>query len=232
MGCLIEKALTTPDQYPMSLNSLLAACNQKSNRDPVMTLDEEAVFDSLQALRGRGWVMMVMPSSGRVERWKRQVRDRLGIDTLQEAVLAELMLRGPQTAAELRSRCARMKPFESLEAMQNVLESMMKPVAAGDGEVGRDALVRRIPAAPGERAERWAQTLAPQAHAVAAAAGRAGEVSRGGGSSAGDVGGIGARIASGGDGDVTRFGSRMTEIEIRVASVERDVEAIKRELGM
>jgi uncharacterized protein YceH (UPF0502 family) len=155
IGAMIEKAFTTPDQYPLSLNALLGACNQRSNRDPVMSLTENDVLDTLQSLRAEGWVTVVMPSSGRVERYRHHVRDKLELDGRQQAVIAELLLRGAQTGGELRTRCARMKPFESLEIMHNVLASL----------AGREQgpLVRKLPPAPGGRAERWAQTLYPRA---------------------------------------------------------------------
>ncbi len=158
IGVLIEKALTTPDQYPMSLNALVTGSNQKSNRNPAMSLSEEQVFDALADLRARDWVMMVMPSSGRVERYKRSVKEKLGVDGWQEAVLAELLLRGPQTVGELRTRCGRMKPFESLEIVQNVLDGLAAPADE------REALVKRIGPAPGGRADRWMQLVAPDSH--------------------------------------------------------------------
>lgn len=221
VGCLIEKALTTPDQYPMSLNALLAACNQKSNRDPVMEADEETVFDALQRLRDRGWATMVMPSSGRVERWRRQVRERLGVDGLQEAILAELLLRGPQTPGELRTRVARMKPIESLEALAHALDSLARP---GEGGQQRTALVRRLAPAAGERAERWMCLLCPQPAGVTAAA----------------VAATGARRAPDGvarpaevDGQrCEKVDARLAEVERRLAGLEELLATLRRELGV
>lgn len=159
IGSLIEKAFTTPDQYPLSLNALLSACNQRSNRDPVMSITGKDALDALQRLRDGGWVTIVMPSSGRIERYRQTVRDKLDLDGRQQAVIAELLLRGPQTAGEIRTRCARMKPFESLEVAQNVLTSL--------AQRPEGALVERLPPSPGGRAERWAQRLSPRDNASA-----------------------------------------------------------------
>lgn len=218
VGCLIEKALTTPDQYPMTLNALLAACNQKSNRDPVMDLTEEAVFDALQRLRDRGWATMVMPSSGRVERWRRHVRERLALDGLQEAIIAELLLRGAQTPGELRQRVARMKPVESLDALTHALDSLGRP---GGGDAPRAELAVRLSPAPGERAERWACTLCGQLAAVGANA-------------AAGVRGPSVAVR-GADESESRCGevdARLAEVERRLAGLEDLLTTLRRELGV
>src|SRR5947209_3697517 len=102
LGVLVEKAKTTPDTYPLSLNALMAGCNQKSNRDPVMDTDEGQLEESLEGLQGKGLVIRVQ--GGRVERWRHALYDEWKIGKPELAVVAELLLRGPQTEGELRGR--------------------------------------------------------------------------------------------------------------------------------
>lgn len=233
IGCLVEKAATTPEQYPLSLNALVAACNQKSNRSPAMNLSEDAVFDAMQSLRSRGWVTMIMPTSGRVERWRHHVRDKLAIDSLQQAVLAELLLRGPQTAGEIRTRAARMKPIDSLDTALNVLDSLSRPgEPASESAEPRPALVRKIPPAPGGRAERWIQLLAPDAHPVDAP-----EQQRPPGAdriheprtpAARSAGSDAAELST----ELHRMNDRLTDVEVRCLKLEQDLDSLRRELGM
>ncbi len=122
-GVLIEKAKTTPDAYPMSLNSIRTGCNQKSNRYPVMEVEEEAVLTALDSLRAAGAVALVQ-GSGRVERYRHYLYDWLGVDKVELAVMAELLLRGAQTVGELRGRASRMDPIPDLAALRPVLESL------------------------------------------------------------------------------------------------------------
>ena len=122
LGVLIEKAKTTPDNYPISLASLTAGCNQKSNRAPQMQLDEEEVDLALDQLRGMGLVSEVQ--GGRVSKFRHLAYDWLGVKGHQIAVVTELLLRGPQTVGELRSRASRMETFDSMEALLPVLEQL------------------------------------------------------------------------------------------------------------
>jgi len=125
LGVLIEKALAQPQYYPMTLNAVVAACNQKNNRDPVFELGEQEVYDVLEALRLRNVVTRVMAAQGaRVQRYRHEVASSFGWQKREQAVLAELLLRGPQTVGELRTRCARMVPFDNVEAVTYVLESL------------------------------------------------------------------------------------------------------------
>lgn len=127
LGVLIEKAKTTPDAYPLSLNALVTGCNQKSNRDPVMDLDEEEVEQAGNSLKAVGLVTKVLPgasSSSRVERWRHNVYDAWRVNKQEAAVLAELLLRGPQTEGELRGRAARMEPIEDLEQLRSILKPL------------------------------------------------------------------------------------------------------------
>ncbi len=155
LGVLVEKATTTPDQYPLTVNALVNGCNQKNNRDPVTSLDEDAVLDALNALREKGLVMRVDMAGSRVPKYRHLAIEKLGVSKPGLVVLAELLLRGPQTLGELRSRGGRMYPFESLEVVKTVIEALMG---------GEEPLVREVPPAPGSRAERIAQLLNPDLH--------------------------------------------------------------------
>jgi uncharacterized protein YceH (UPF0502 family) len=124
LGVLVEKAKTTPDTYPMSLNALVAGCNQKSNREPVLGLTDADVEDTLARLQKKGLVVRVMSATSRVDRWKHQLYDAWHLDRVDLAVLAELLLRGPQTEGELRTRASRMEPFEDLDALRAVLKPL------------------------------------------------------------------------------------------------------------
>jgi uncharacterized protein len=124
VGVLIEKAKTTPDVYPMTLNSLTAGCNQKSNRSPQMNLSSDDVEVVLEELREMGAVVEVQ-TSGRVPKFRHQMYDWLGVDKVELAVMAELFLRGEQSVGELRSRAARMEPIAGIDQLRPVLQSLM-----------------------------------------------------------------------------------------------------------
>jgi uncharacterized protein len=159
LGVLIEKAQTTPGQYPITLNGLVNGCNQLSNRHPVTNLDEDTVLAALDSLRGKQLAREVALTGSRVAKFKHAARETIGVDTNQLIILAELMLRGPQTVGELRSRASRMHPLESLDITQNVLQSLIERP---------EALVIELPPEPGSRARRYAQLLAPAAHPLEA----------------------------------------------------------------
>jgi uncharacterized protein YceH (UPF0502 family) len=155
LGVLIEKALTVPGQYPLSINALAQGCSQKNNRDPVAEYTEDRALTAVDGLRGKNLALEVHLTGSRVLKFRHKALDALGIGVPEEAILAELLLRGPQTLGELRGRASRMHAFESLEVVQGVLEQLM----------GRpEPLVRRLPPAPGTRAERFAQLLCPTLH--------------------------------------------------------------------
>jgi uncharacterized protein YceH (UPF0502 family) len=126
LGVLVEKAKTTPDQYPMSLNGLTVGCNQKSNRSPLMDLEQERVEDALEHLRRAGAVGEVQ-GSGRVPKYRHYCKDWLGVDGCELAVMAELLLRGPQTVGDLRGRAARMASGQlpDLSALKPVLDALI-----------------------------------------------------------------------------------------------------------
>lgn len=125
VGVLIEKAKTTPDQYPLSLKGLTTGCNQKSNRAPVMNLDSEDVEVDLDELRALGAVVEVQ-SGGRVAKFKHLMYEWLGVDKVELAVVAELLLRGEQTVGDLRSRAARMEPIADQAALREVLRGLVE----------------------------------------------------------------------------------------------------------
>lgn len=148
LGVLIEKELTTPDQYPLTLNAATNGSNQKNNRDPVLELAESEVDSALRKLIVQGFVGSVHPVGSRVEKFRHNAGTLLSIERPQLAVLAELLLRGAQQPGELRGRASRMAPIESLPALAEVLGPLL--------EAG---LVVRLDPTPGSRAERYAQTL-------------------------------------------------------------------------
>jgi uncharacterized protein len=124
LGVLVEKAKTTPDAYPMSLNSLVTGSNQKSNRDPVMNLSDLDVEEALTGAQKKGLVIKITTTSGRVERWKHNLYEAWGADKVELAILAELLLRGPQTEGELRGRASRMEPIEDLDSLRALLKPL------------------------------------------------------------------------------------------------------------
>ncbi|GFO62486.1 YceH family protein [Geomonas paludis] len=150
LGCLMEKELTTPEYYPLTLNALAAACNQKSNRDPVLSLSESDLQRGLEALGARGLARMTT-TGGRVAKYVHSMGDKLGLDAPVRAVLAELMLRGPQTAAELRSRSERMTQVGDLAAAEEILLKLQQH---------GPPLVVRLPRQAGRKESRYAQVFA------------------------------------------------------------------------
>jgi|SRR6185295_3137530 len=158
LGVLIEKAQTTPQQYPLTLNSLTTGCNQKNNRDPVTDLDEDTVFAAVDSLRNKNIVREVFLSGSRVQKFRHVARETLSVNTEELVLLAELMLRGPQSVGELRGRASRMvqdNGLESLEKTQQILDAMgARP----------EPLAKLIPAPPGTRAPLFVQQLCPNLH--------------------------------------------------------------------
>ena len=151
LGVLVEKSLATPASYPMTLNSLVAGCNQKSNREPTMTLSEDRVLAALDRLRAKGLAAEVMLSGSRVAKFRHRIFDAFELEGRSTpAVLTELILRGPQTIGELRGRASRMQAIESTDAVRGVLDGLMQR---------QPPLVTRLPPAPGTRAEKYAHLL-------------------------------------------------------------------------
>jgi uncharacterized protein YceH (UPF0502 family) len=161
LGVLIEKAATTPEQYPLSLNAVVNGANQMNNRDPVLTMAEGDAFEALEALRAKGLVVRVDMAGSRVNKYRHQAGDALHVRPAELAIVAELLLRGPQTLGELRGRASRMHPLESLEVVKNMLRALTER---------EEPLVRELPPAPGSRAEPYMQLLCPDLHEVDATA--------------------------------------------------------------
>ena len=202
LGCLIEKQRTTPDAYPLTLNSLRLACNQSTNREPVVDYDESTVRGALDRLAARGWVRLATWSDRRTKKYRHLFGDALKLSPAEQALLCLLMLRGAQTSAELRQRSERLHSFGSGEEVDETLAALAE----------RD-LVGQAPREPGRRGQRFRQLLdggedgepVPEAQeqppapvAEAAEDGLAGRVS---------------------------------EIEDQLAALRRDLDALRRDLG-
>jgi uncharacterized protein len=169
LGVLVEKALTTQAQYPLSLNALAAGCSQKNNRSPVADYAEDRVYDAVDALKAKGLVREALLSGSRVAKFRHVALDALKVSMTELVVLAELMLRGPQTVGEIRGNASRMHPIESLDACQAVLDALAHR-APDAGGIIPGPLVRELPPPPGSRARLFAQLLCPDAHPVPTAA--------------------------------------------------------------
>lgn len=150
VGCLIEKEATTPDYYPLTLNALVAACNQKSNRFPIVEYDEQTVSKALERLRERNIVYVFIGSTSRVQKYKHILPKLLEIDLHEVAIICVLLLRGFQTIGELRERTQRIYEFESLEEVHQTLDELMQ----------RDEpLVVELPKQSGQKERRFAHLL-------------------------------------------------------------------------
>ena len=208
LGALIEKEITTPEYYPLSLNALVNACNQKSSRDPVMQLDEIAVQRALSHLEELALVRQVYDS--RVPKYEHQARSRLDLKRPEIALLTLLLLRGPQTQGELRSRADRLYTFDDISAVQSTLERLTRQPTEDDSQQRKEQgpLVVLLPRQPGEKEVRYAHTLSgipevPQREAVAA-------------------------IASGGSSDrITKLEEEVASLRIHVVSVLERLAALE-----
>lgn len=148
VGCLMEKQLATPDYYPLTMNALVAACNQSSNRSPVVNYDATTVQEAIDGLRAKGAVRIVHSPSQRAAKYRHVLDEELGLDRPEAAVLCVLLLRGPQTPGELRSRTERMHAFEDNAALDHALDWLAE----------RD-LVARLERQPGQKEARWIHLL-------------------------------------------------------------------------
>ncbi|MEM7587573.1 MAG: YceH family protein [Acidobacteriota bacterium] len=149
LGALMEKEQTTPDAYPLTINGVIAACNQKSSRDPVMSLTETEVVEALDRLRED--VLTWRSDGARVERWQHSLDRRWQLSSATKAIMCVLMLRGPQSSGELKTRCERMHHFDTKEDVERELQQMAE---------GFDALVRELPRQVGQRDNRWVHLVA------------------------------------------------------------------------
>ena len=206
LGSLLEKEVTTPDNYPLSLNALMAACNQTTSREPIMRLAEDTVVEGAVALRRRYLLRQIQPAGSRVTKFEHLLAQELRLDKRELAVLGVLMLRGPQTPGELYARTARLEPFADLADLEGVLESLM----ARDPE----PLVARLPRRPGQKELRYAhllsgepaQTDAPGAEEEPAAP---------------------TRRARGDDDRVAALERTVEELRAEVASLRADLDAFR-----
>ncbi len=148
LGCLLEKQRTTPDVYPLSLNSLRLACNQSTNRDPVVDYDEATIRDALHRLERRGLVRLASGAGSRAAKYRHLLAEALPMDRAEEAILCVLMLRGPQTPGELKQRGERMHPFDGLGELHATLERLIER-----------RLAERLPRRPGQKEERYRELL-------------------------------------------------------------------------
>ena len=160
LGALIEKDITTPDYYPLSLNALVNACNQKSNRDPVMTLDEDAVRSAIRGLNDLGFTRFASSADSRVGKYEHRLNDTFNFHRHEIAILCVLLLRGPQTPGELRTRTERMYAFADLESVHNALNLLAKR---------EPPLVKMLPRQPGTKESRYAHLLSPMPDTAPAA---------------------------------------------------------------
>ena len=209
LGCLAEKAATTPDQYPLSTNALVNACNQKNSREPVVNYTERTVIGTMLLLRAAGLARTVT-GGGRVEKHRHVLHEAWGLDREQLAVLAVLALRGPQTPGELRTRTERYVTFDELAEVDRVLQSL-----ANRGE----PLVADLGRAPGQSQHRWTHLLAGEptlAHSTVTHSTLA----------------QGDRAARGGPTDVAPSMASRSGLEARVAALETRLAKLEEALGL
>lgn len=204
LGCLLEKQRTTPDHYPLSLNSLRLACNQATNRDPVVDYDENTIRDALHRLGRRGYIRLA--GASRAAKYRHLLADALPMTSAEQALMCVLMLRGAQTPGELKQRSERMHPFEGLEEVHSTLSGLIE----------RD-LVARLERRPGQKEERYTQLLGQDAESPNGA-------SAGGAPATVDTG---PRIPSG------EFGSSVPRDDLleRVERLEREVAELRSTLA-
>jgi uncharacterized protein len=207
LGCLIEKQRATPDVYPLSLNSLRLACNQSTNRDPVVEYDEQAVVEALRRLALRGWTRLASGAGSRARKYRQMLDDAFGLDDAEISVLAVLMLRGPQTPGELKQRGQRLHDFADLAAVQETLDRLVER-----GQVTRHS--RR----PGQKEDRYEQLLGGDSVQPATP-------------SEPDSGGEPEAIAPGASGAAPDPGAALTPAEDRLTRLEREVVELRSELA-
>ncbi len=152
LGCLLEKEITLPDYYPLTLNALTAACNQTTNRDPIMTLDENQVRRAVESMKTRGWVFEISIVGARVSKYRHNLKSKLaGLERPSTSLLSVLLLRGEQTLGELRQRTERLHAFPDLESIE---AEIMKLITYNEGP-----LAACLPAGPGRRVAQYTQLL-------------------------------------------------------------------------
>jgi uncharacterized protein YceH (UPF0502 family) len=203
LGALVEKETTTPEYYPLSLNALVNACNQKSNRDPVTTLDEEAVRKALRSLTDQ-YIVRSASGDSRVVKFEHRLNELYNFHRHEIAVLCVLMLRGPQTPGELRTRSERMYDFEDLDAVHSALNLLMRR---------EPPLVKVLPREPGTKESRYMHLLSGDYVPASAAAEPRPE----------------GTVASGPP--AAFHGERIAQLEQEVAALRRDLETLREQFG-
>jgi hypothetical protein len=198
LGCLIEKELATPEYYPLTLNALVNACNQKSNRDPLMYLEEERVLRALDSLRFKQ-LALLSAEGGRVPKYRHALVEKLRLDPAELSILGELLLRGPQTVGELRARAERMHPFGDLAAVEETIQELMDRTPP---------LITRLPRQSGRKEQRCAHLFAGVPELV-----------EDGRAAIPEAGGI--KVTTDGN-------ERITILEKEIASLRADVEELRR----
>jgi uncharacterized protein YceH (UPF0502 family) len=153
LGCLLEKERTTPENYPLSINALTAACNQSTNREPVMSLDEKTVEAGVNALREKKLASVIFGAGSRVQKYRHRLPEHYELTAAETALICVLLLRGPQTPGELRTRAERMAPFESTSEVEARLDELAQ---------GSSPLVLKQPARPGQKESRYIQLLSAE----------------------------------------------------------------------
>ncbi len=210
LGALVEKEITTPEYYPLSLNALLNACNQKSNREPVMTLDEEAVRQALRSLSDQALVRSASGDS-RVAKFEHRLNELYNFHRHEIAVLCVLLLRGPQTPGELRTRSERLYPFEDLDAVHAALNLLMRR---------EPPLVKVLPRQPGTKESRYMHLLSGDAAPAAASA-----ATREAAGDSIETAGLSARTLGSADGE------RLKELEGEVSELRRELETLRQQFA-
>jgi len=211
LGCLIEKRFTTPDQYPLTLNALRLACNQSTNRDPVVAYDEQTVREAAQRLSQYGLARLASGHSSRAVKYRHLAEDALGLQTPELAILSVLLLRGEQTPGELKDRTERVVAWESLEAAVETLEALIERGYA-----------QRLARRPGQKEDRFAHCLGEPASDQAPAAGIP--------SSAASTAPAGAAPASTAP-TPARPAAAEDELAMRVAALEAKVQSLEAALA-
>ena len=208
LGALLEKDITTPDYYPLSLNALVNACNQKNNRDPVMSLDETAVRETLEGLQ-KGDKRLAGPAGGadsRVAKYEHRVQEVFNFTRAETALMCVLLLRGPQTPGELRGRTERMFKFEELADVQSALERLIE----------RDPpLVKMLPRQPGTKESRYTHLLAGEVEGYEAPADS----------------GVGHSRAQPDDDRVGRLEKEVSELRREVAELKQQMETFRKQFS-
>jgi uncharacterized protein len=206
LGALIEKDITTPDYYPLSLNALVNACNQKNNRDPVMSLDENAVAESLRGLQDKRLAGPAGGADSRVTKYEHRIQEVFNFTRAETAIMCVLLLRGPQTPGELRGRGERMYRFEELSDVQSALQRLIER---------EPPLVRMLPRQPGTKESRYAHLLAGEMESWEAPAAEATASSARG---------------SGGDSErVARLENEVADLRREIAELKQQVESFRRQ---